>query len=145
MIDTGAEYEKEFEELVGNLAQNTRQLNNDPVAIAVMLYSIAEERKSTNLIVKNLNSKIDTLVSKIEHLEKQNTPAIPPHTPALSERDAEVLEYLKKKDRVCAENLQERFKYKGKNAGSARLSKLFHEGLLEKEYAGRRVYYKIKQ
>jgi len=143
MKEAGVGYEKEFEELIGSLAQSTRQIQ-DPVAIGVMLYSIAEERKNTNLVVRQLNAKIDSLLSKIETFEKQQKTEAPTITPSMSERDIEVLNYVGKHTRICAEDLQKVFRYKGKNAASARLSKLFHEGRLEKEYAGRTVYYKVK-
>jgi predicted HTH transcriptional regulator len=139
------EYKKEFEELVGDIAQATSQIQ-DPVAIGLMLYTIAEEKKKDNLIMRELNAKIDMLVNKIGQLEKQQTtPATTPNPAAgLSERDLEVLNFIKTHGKASAEHLQEKFKYKGKNAASARMSKLFHEGLLEKEYAGRTVYYKTR-
>jgi len=151
MIGSGSEYEKEFEEMIGSLAQTTRQISdqvNDPaekiLALSAMLYSVAEERKNTNLIVRNLNSKMDMLLKEIEVLKKQ-APATAAQTAALSDRDNEVLEFVKRQGRTCADTLQEKFKYKGKNAASARLSKLFHEGILEKEYSGRKVYYVAKK
>jgi len=45
---------------------------------------------------------------------------------------------------VCADDIQQEFKYKGRNAASARLSKLFGRSILEKEYVGRKVFYKLK-
>ncbi|MFH1054818.1 MAG: hypothetical protein V1744_01855 [Candidatus Altiarchaeota archaeon] len=143
MKEMGVGYEKEFKEQAGNVIQAINEIN-DPVAIGVMLYSLVEERKSSNLIFRNLNAKIDSLISKIEQFEKRETTPHAAQTAGLSERDVEVLEYVKKEGRVCADKLKDKFKYKGKNAASARLSKLFHEGILEKEYAGRKVYYKVK-
>jgi hypothetical protein len=147
MKETGAGYKKEFEDMVGgNVLEATRQIE-DPVAIGVMLYSMAEERKSTNLIIKDLNAKIDLLVNEMSKLKGREAPTQMPAQPIFnpSERDQEVLDYVKTKGKVCAEDMQAKFKYKGKNAASARLSKLYHEGRLEKEYAGRKVYYKIKK
>jgi hypothetical protein len=143
MREVVGEHKKEFEELVGSLSQTTTQMQ-DPVAIGLMLYSIAEERKSTNLIIKELNAKIDGLVDKVVELEKQTHDAPQTGASSLSGRDIEVLEYVNAKGRICADELMEKFQYKGKNAASARLSRLFHEGRLEKEYAGRTVYYKVK-
>ena len=91
-----------------------------------------------------LNTKIEMLLKKMEEIEtdrhsKEQT------THTLSERDGEVIDFVRKEGKVSADQLKEIFRYKGKNAASARLSKLFHEGILEKEYAGRKVYYKIKK
>ncbi|MFH0862719.1 MAG: hypothetical protein V1875_06805 [Candidatus Altiarchaeota archaeon] len=143
MKEVVAEHQKEFEELVGSLAHSTNHIQ-DPVAIGLMLYSIAEERKSTNLIVKELNAKIDGLVSKIAEFEKQPAAAPAQPAPNMSDRDQEVLSFVRTTGKVSAEQMQKKFKYRGKNAASARLSKLFHEGILQKEYAGRRVYYKVR-
>ena len=143
MREVVGEHKKEFEELVGSLSQSTTQMQ-DPVAIGLMLFQIAEERKSTNLIIKDLNAKIDGLVNKLDELEKQTHDVPQQNKFSMSERDLEVLQYVKEHGRVCADELMDKFKYKGKNAGSARLSRLFHEGRLEKEYAGRKVYYKAK-
>jgi hypothetical protein len=143
MREVAGDYKEEFKNLVGEVAEATQQIQ-DPVAIGMMLYQIAEERKSTNLIVKELNAKIDGLMSKISQLEEAKAQPQVPQSSGLSDRDLEVLEYVKKGGRICADTLREKFNYKGKNAASARLSKLFHEGMLEKEYAGRTVYYKIR-
>ncbi len=137
------DYNKEYHELVGGVAQTVRNIS-DPVALGAMLYQLAEERKSTNLIIQQLNSKIDSLVAKLDGLETHKT-ALEQPSGMLSDRDMEVLRYVEEKERVSAELLQKKFKYRGKNAASARLSKLFHDGRLEKEYAGRKVYYKIKK
>jgi predicted HTH transcriptional regulator len=141
MKDPVVGYKKEFEELIGSLSDSIQE--NDPLTIGLMLYSIAEERKDTNVVMREINAKLDSLAKKIEELDAQvATPGV--QQTGLSERDQEVLEYVSTKERVCAQELQVKFKYRGKNAASARLSKLFHEGMLEKEYAGRRVYYKVR-
>ncbi|MBD3388225.1 MAG: hypothetical protein GF416_04025 [Candidatus Altiarchaeales archaeon] len=138
MEGKGVGYGHEFEELIGEISQSIQK--NDPVTIGFMLYQIAEERRKTNLIIRDLNAKFDLLVEKIDNIEGRTSN----HETGLSERDQEVLDYVRRKDRISAEELQKKFKYKGKNAASARLSKLFHDGKLEKEYAGRKVYYKLR-
>ena len=141
MRDKVVDQNSEFEELVGSLSQTINQVS-DPVAIGAMLFQIAQERKNTNLIISELNAKMDGLMEKIKTLESEPQTQ-KPHT-GLSDKDMEVLNYVKEKGRVSAEQMQKKFKYKGKNAASARLSKLFHDGVLEKEYLGRNVIYKVK-
>jgi predicted HTH transcriptional regulator len=156
MKDSIEAHKKEFEETVGNISQAMQQIS-DPVAIATMLFSIAEERKSTNLVIREINGKLDKyeqLMEKLdkiaEKLDKLNTqftekPTQPPTiTSELSERDEEVLGYVKERGRICADELQEKFDYRGRNAASARLSKLFKEGKLDKVFVGRKVYYTTK-
>ena len=156
MKDSIEAHKQEFEETVGDISKAIQQIS-DPVAIASMLYSIANERKSTNLVVRDINGKLDKfhiLIEKLdqisENLEKLNKnfegeKKPTSHTSSeLSERDEEVLSYVKESGRVCADELQEKFNYRGRNAASARLSKLFKEGKVEKVFVGRKVYYTPK-
>jgi len=149
-IDNSQDYKQEFKNLTGELTKAVHEIQ-DPVAIATMLYSIAEEKKSSNLIVRNINSKLDTLTLKLEQLtkvldkmSKQMGDRQPTQNIGISERDAEVINFIKQKKKISAKELQDKFKYKGRNAASARLSKLFKEGLLHKTYLGREVYYNCK-
>ena len=153
MKDLIESHREEFEQLTGELSETVRSMR-DPVAIAQMLFSIAEERKSTNLIIRELNAKFDQINQKIEelnkrldellHEDKSSLTSQPSH-PSLSERDTEVIEFIKEKSIVCAQDLKDKFNYKGQNAASARLSKLYHQGILEKIYRGRKVYYALKK
>ena len=147
---TDRDYNQEFKSLTADVSQAIHEMQ-DPVAIATMLYSIAEEKKSSNLVVRDINTKIDTLILKMEHLSKtldrlnkylETKDATP--TRGISERDAEVINYVKHQKKISAKELQDKFSYKGRNAASARLSKLFKEGMLEKTYIGREVYYQCK-
>ena len=58
--------------------------------------------------------------------------------------DEQILHLIRARGRVCASDVQIQFKYKGKNAASARLSRLYELGLLEKAQAGRTVYYRMR-
>lgn len=154
MKDSIESHKQEFEETVGNISKAIQEIS-DPVAIASMLYSIAEERKSTNLVVRDINAKLDRynmlmekldkILENLEELNNQKKEETIRHPASeLSERDEEVLSYVKEEGRVCANELQEKLKYRGRNAASARLSKLFKEGKLEKIFVGRKVYYTPK-
>jgi predicted HTH transcriptional regulator len=145
MID--GDYKQEFKNLTAEVSQAVHEMK-DPVAIATMLYSIAEEKKSSNLVVRDINSKLDLLTLKLEQLSKtlekfsrylEKTESRPNRN--VSERDKEVINFVKQNRNISAKELQGKFKYRGRNAASARLSKLFKEGLLKKTYAGREVYY----
>lgn len=144
---TDSDFEHEFRNLTAEVSQAVHEMK-DPVAIATMLYSIAEEKKSSNLVVRDINSKLDLLTLKLEHLSKtlekfsrylEKTENQPNRD--VSARDKEVINFVKQSKKISAKELQEKFKYKGRNAASARLSKLFKEGLFKKTYMGREVYY----
>jgi predicted HTH transcriptional regulator len=148
--DATNDYKQEFKTLTTELTQAVHQIQ-DPVAIATMLYSIAEEKKSSNLVVRNINARLDTIALKLDQLTKtlekfnkhlENNEIKP--TIDISERDSEVIDYIKQKNKISAKELQDKFKYKGRNAASARLSKLYKEGILEKTFVGREVYYTRK-
>jgi hypothetical protein len=61
----------------------------------------------------------------------------------LSPTDEQIVNLLRSRGAVCADDVQAHFKYKGKNAASARLNRLASLGLLERQQAGRRVYYRL--
>ena len=162
MKDPLTEYEREFEELVGDTLNDSYE-TLDPLTVGRMLFSLAEERKSTNLVMKSINGKFDhltnrfdkfeSLITKLDLISKQlkelnekmESGDIDTKTITnISERDEEILDFVKKHTRVCADDIQQEFKYKGRNAASARLSKLFGRSILEKEYVGRKVFYKLK-
>lgn len=144
-------YEDEFKQLTEDLSEAIDQMA-DPVAIATMLYSIAEEKKSSNLVVRDINSKFDHMIEKLGRIaellenihQRMETPSKKLEHLEISGRDKEILNFVHSKKRVCAEDVQKHFKYRGRNAASARLSKLFKDNMLEKIYAGRNVYYTIK-
>lgn len=155
-------YKDEFIESSKGVIEVLREIR-DPLAQAAYLYSINEEKKNTNLMVRDINAKFDNIDIKLKKLDSvverldaiisrlsQADQAILEETPAassasqISGRDEEILSYVEKSGKVCADEVQAKFEYKGRNAASARLSKLFQLGILEKVYSGKTVYYQKK-
>jgi predicted HTH transcriptional regulator len=143
-------YNEEFRELTGDLAE---AVNEDSIAIGSMLYTIAEEKKNNNLVVKDINAKFDQMMTilerianRLEEIAERSGPSESgrPDNIDISNRDGEILEFVKSHKRVCADDVQNHFKYKGRNAASARLNKLFRDNIVEKVYAGRNVYYTLR-
>ncbi len=62
----------------------------------------------------------------------------------LAPADEQIVNLIRARGHVCATDVQVKFKYKGKNAASARLSRLYELGLLEKSHAGRTVFYRMR-
>lgn len=62
----------------------------------------------------------------------------------LAPADEQIVQLIRARGNVCAADVQIKFKYKGRNAASARLSRLYELGLLEKAQAGRVVYYRMR-
>ena len=116
----------------------------DPVVLGSLMYTATRERESTNMLLKNILAKIEALEARISDLEvKKMEPRGPrgPPSPFLPEADERIVHYISKRGRACAEEIRDAFKYRGTNAASARMSKLFERGVLEKEQVGRKVYY----
>ncbi|MEW6722036.1 MAG: BlaI/MecI/CopY family transcriptional regulator, partial [Candidatus Micrarchaeota archaeon] len=59
----------------------------------------------------------------------------------LPEIDEQIMGFLKEAGRATAEEVRAKFNYRGKNAASARLNRLCDIGLLQKQQAGKRVYF----
>ena len=149
---SSSNYADEFKELTGDLADAVYDV--DPVAVGQMLYRIAEEKKSNNLVVKDINGKFDQMMAKLDRIatlleeaakrSETQVAAKRPDNIDISDRDQEILEFVKSRKKVCADDVQDHFKYRGRNAASARLNKLFRDNVVDKIYAGRNVYYALR-
>ena len=157
-------YEKKYEDLTSDVRSDMEKFEN-PVYIGSLLYRLAEERASTNLVLKDLNAKIDRLMlleEKMEDLEaqinsmtqtsktnmdnKSNKKEAQDNTllvELLPNQDKEILALARKNGRIDAKEVQIALGYKGKNAACARLNKLSAQFLLTKERFGKKVFYFI--
>ncbi|MFH0972216.1 MAG: hypothetical protein V1835_06675 [Candidatus Micrarchaeota archaeon] len=145
------ENKEEFAKVTEEFQRFQEQVNN-PVFIATLMHKLSEERSSTNLLFKELNQKLDRLLAledKIKALEQKLETASTKAATPIATRDAlllpkideTILNYVQKKGKVCAEQVQMKFKYKGTNAASSRLNRLVKEGVLRKQQVGRKVFF----
>lgn len=98
-----------------------------------IVYNLTKEREKTNELLSELLERVKNLEPK--RLEEKTL---------LSKVDEEIVEYVKKIGKVCAADVQNNFNYKGKNAASSRLNRMYVRGVLEKKQAGRTVYYMMR-
>ena len=118
---------------------------NDPLVIGTMLHHLVEERTSTNLLLREINAKLDKisqLEEKIAALESGQAKPLAGKV-LLPEVDEAIIAFVKRKGAVCAEDVQEKFQYKGKNAASSRLNRLCSLGVVKKAQVGKKVYFEI--
>jgi len=144
----------------------------DPVVIGELTFQLLRERESTNRILKNLLQKIEKLEAEVDKLRRGanvgETSSLPSghdgvdiDTPArmvrstiggvssnelydlLPDVDKRIVDYVRKRRKVTAEDVRKALRYKGKNAASARLNHLYQMGLLSKRQSGRKVYFFI--
>ncbi|MEM4554588.1 MAG: hypothetical protein QXT25_01940 [Candidatus Anstonellaceae archaeon] len=126
--------------------ENDIQKLKDPVVLAALMHTAATEKENTNRLLKTLISQMEAKFAQIEsRLEAiERALGAPQEEILLPQVDEEILEFVRKKGHVSAEDVRRRFGYKGKNAASFRLNRMYEMGLLSKRQVGRAVLYSIK-
>ena len=122
---------KEIEE---DLRRNADKFG-DPVVLGELVFKLLEERENTNRILKTLLKRIEELELKVNK-EPETKEEI-----MLPAKDEKILNLVKVNGKMTAETVQKELGYKGKNAASSRLNKLFSLGLVVKKQVGRIVYF----
>jgi predicted HTH transcriptional regulator len=110
----------------------------DPVILGELVFRLLEERENTNRLLKTLLQKLESLEMKMGAV-----PAMPPGVaePLLPEIDEQILRFVKGQGKATSEEVRVKFKYRGKNAASARLNRLCDMGLLQKQQVGKKVFF----
>ena len=108
----------------------------DPIVLAGLLHLLSEERENSNRMFKTIIERLDRIERELGGTKEKKQ--------LLSKVDQKIIDFIKEKEAVCAEDVKTKFKYKGVNAASARLNKLTSNDLLVKEQVGRKVYFKLK-
>ncbi len=140
---------KELDERKEKLKAVVAKLD-DPVFQGALMYTVAQEKENQNRILKNIYAEVERLrglegrIGRLEErLGKATTPENPSEIP-LPEVDAQIIEFIRASKKACAEDVQKKFRYRGKNAASARLSRMYSIGVLNKAQSGRKVWYFLR-
>lgn len=130
------------EELNKSVEFVTNQFKKDPMLTAVLLYKLVEERENSNRLMKTLIQKVENIEERLGRMDN-NSPQISPQKEIsiLSEVDEKIIELISKMNFATAAQIAKTLGYKGANAASARLNKLYGLGLLKKKRAGKKVVY----
>ncbi|MEM3227543.1 MAG: winged helix-turn-helix domain-containing protein [Candidatus Micrarchaeaceae archaeon] len=134
------------------LLQNEKANETNSNLFALLKYMI-EENKKTTMLLRSIAEGIGKLENEVgTYSAKEENAPVPSFIGTnknakevlLSESDAKILQaiQLSPHSMACAEDIRVKLGYKGKNAASARLNKLYKSGLLERYQLGKRVYYK---
>ena len=111
----------------------------DPLINGVLLYKLLEERENTNRIMKTLLKRIEELEKKLmlsaPSTQKEETVEL------LSEADSKIVSFIKAKGKATAKDIAKEMHYKGANAASARMNRLYEAGILKKKRIGKKVYF----
>ncbi len=138
-VEESYEYVKKETGAITNELQREIVKLKDPTFQAGLMYALVRERESANLMLKDIQHRIEQLESRLGKLEDIKRPAIT--TPELlPEVDEFILALVKKRKALCAEDVAKVLGVK-RNAASQRMYGLFEAGLLGKKQVGRKVYY----
>jgi len=136
-------------EILSPLENDIHKLR-DPLVLASLMHTAATERENTNRLLKTLIEKLDTKFAEVDaRLSAMESGAM--HGTAHSEEvllpsvDEDIFAFVKEKRYASAEEVRRKFGYRGKNAASSRLNRMFEMGLLEKRQVGRVVLYSAKK
>lgn len=120
-----------------DITEKYKSVAENPLVFSQIFLGLKTAMDNFNALLADLNQKLEEIEELISELSASGS-----HDSVdLSKKDQEILDYVTTHGKVAAEEVQQHFDYKGKNAASARLHKLFAIGKLDKIQAGRTVYY----
>lgn len=154
---------EEQKKLIGELSPKFADLSfdfdeileksTDPKFVALLLFKLAQERERSNRVLDLINEKFDKIMFEL----KTSQVKVPENGlqanigvssenvfEVLPEQDLAILQFVEKEGKATAFDIQKFLNYKGINAASQRLNKLFREGYLKKVQAGKKVLFLAK-
>jgi len=137
--------EKDFDSLLFDVKYDREQFK-DPATIGLLLYRLAREREQTNKVLEKINIKLNQITQYTNQstLSPTSPLAIAPPRVLLPPIDKKILEFVAKSGNTDAESVRKKFKYKGRNAASARLNALCVKGILKKTRVGKKVVFEVQ-
>jgi len=131
-----------FSELSLDIKEVSKYCKN-PMFMAALLFKLAEERERTNKLLNQIDDKFDTIMFKMKIGETPNLQQRETEQPSsiFSEQDQMIMHMVHSNGKASADEIKTELGYKGKNAASQRLNRLFKEGHLRKMQSGRKVFY----
>lgn len=163
---------KEIENDIGRLKKQLSELSTKNVEIKrfadtkpkakdstsqmfLLLKYMIEENKKTTMLLKHISDSLVNLEDSLEdsHYEEEQIPNTikQPNQLSqvkelmLSEIDTKILQLIQisHNSMVCADEVREQMNYKGRNAASSRLNRLYKLGIVDRYQLGHKVYYKF--
>lgn len=136
----------EFADLTADLSE-VMDKADDPKVLAALLFRLAMERQKTNQLIEGINDKFDKIMFSIKTTQPQQEitgQKAEGFFEVLPEQDQAILKNIEENGKATAQDIQKIMNYKGLNAASQRLNKLYKEGYLKKVQAGKKVLYLTK-
>ena len=127
--------------------QHVMASSNDPVFIAALLFKVADERRASNQLLESINDKFDKIMFslKTQNINNEHVLQNPQSKfEILPEQDQAIVRLIDEKGSATATEVRNLMSYRGLNAASQRLNKLYKEGYLKKVQSGKKVLYLAK-
>ncbi len=148
LLSRKVELEKELQSLKEEMGQlSGRKESQSAGNVSLLIKQMIEEREKTNKLLEEMTAKIKKLEKEIGEVYGEGSEAgyeaLANREVPLSGLEARVLDFVQSKGMICADDLTEFMKYKGRNAACSRLNKLYRQGVLDRYQLGHKVYYKF--
>ncbi len=142
--------EKELQSLkdeMGQLAGRKETVTAEST-VPSLIKQMIDEREKTNRLLGEITAKIGKLEKDIDEIyEGESGPQVDYEAMSrevpLSNLDSRILDFIQSKGMICADDLVEFMKYKGRNAACSRLNKLYRQGIVDRYQLGHKVFYKF--
>jgi hypothetical protein len=142
---------QENDKLAKDLLEGKIKSDETSSNLLMIIRLIMDENKKNTMLLKAISESVGRLESEVGEAglyEQDDQSAFNPVEDKLSRvqpvsgLDAKILQIVQLKNIACAEDVKQALGYKGRNAASARLNRLYQQGLLERHQLGHKVYYK---
>ncbi|MGI0100550.1 MAG: winged helix-turn-helix domain-containing protein [Candidatus Micrarchaeaceae archaeon] len=118
--------------------------------LMTLLKYMMNENKNTTMMLKSIYDRLERIDSDFNagnyEQEDQDQPLMNENRLAkvqpISGLDAQIMQIIQIRGMACADDIKKQMNYRGRNAASSRLNKLYKQGLLERYQLGHKVYYK---
>lgn len=134
--------ELEVEQLISDKEAASTVSSNMLTLFKIML----EESKTTRTMLRLLTEKLtrleDDLSTDVDEQEVSGGEEPRVREVAVSDLDKKIIQFIQLKEMACAADVQKHMNYRGKNAASARLNKLYRQGVIDRYQLGHKVFYK---
>ena len=134
--------ETEIENLMSSRESSEKMSSNLLTLIKFMM----EENKNTRTLMQHMFEKMAKLEDELgtEYIEEQQPVQSAPGSREVpvSDLDRKIIQFIQLKEMACADDVKKHMSYKGRNAASARLNRLYRQGVIERYQLGHKVFYK---
>lgn len=120
--------------------------------LTLVKYLMDENRKTT-MLLRNISENLARLETDLNATYEEENPKPEQYVQQpsgeklvrelpISGLDARIIQTIQVMGMACADDIKSKMNYRGRNAASARLNRLYKQGILERYQLGHKVFYK---